>query len=64
MSETFKMPSWPDFAKRIAEAYVDCLRHAQDATAIGDAKQAREFDKLAARYKGMMDKNGITIRHA
>lgn len=64
MTETLKMPSWPEFAKGIAEMYVDCARRASDAASSDDEKAAREFEKLANRCKRMMDKNGITIRNA
>lgn len=64
MTETIKMPSWPEFAKSIVEMYVDSLHRANEAAAIGETENAREFEQLAVRCKRMMDENKITMRRA
>lgn len=62
MAEAFKMPSWEEMATKIAHDYLDCERRAAQSAAAGDDKEAREFRKLAARFKKLMDKYAITIR--
>lgn len=55
------MPSWIEFAAKVAHDYVDCCRRAKAADEAGDMSEASSFRKLAARYKRMMDNNGITV---
>ena len=59
-----RIPTWPEMARNIVEAFLTVQEEHQKAVAAGNAKDAKAWAKLAAKYEKMMQQYRITIRYA